>query len=124
VKVDAENSESIKAAVKGCDIVLNCVGPFYKTVKTILSAVIELGINYVDICDDVDVTIDILNMDSQPRQRGSQPLSAWQFPGISNLLGKFAAENLLDETDAICIYHAHGGEPIEGKASSAIAFTV
>ena len=44
VKVNAEDSKSIKTAVKGCDIVLNCVGPFYKTVKTILSAVIELGI--------------------------------------------------------------------------------
>jgi len=49
VKVNAEDNESIKAAVKGCDIVLNCVGPFYKTVKKILSTVIELGINYVDV---------------------------------------------------------------------------
>ena len=116
VKVNAENSESIKAAVKGCDIVLNCVGPFYKTVKTILSAVIELGINYVDICDDVDVTIDILNMDSQAKAAGiSAVIGMGNSPGISNLLGKFAAENLLDETDAIDIYHAHGGEPIEGE---------
>jgi saccharopine dehydrogenase (NAD+, L-lysine-forming) len=116
VKVNAENSESIKAAVKGCDIVLNCVGPFYKTVKTILSAVIELGINYVDICDDVDVTIDILTMDSQAKAAGiSAVIGMGNSPGISNLLGKFAAENLLDETDAIDIYHAHGGEPIEGE---------
>ena len=116
VKVNAENSESIKAAIKGCDIVLNCVGPFYKTVKTILSAVIELRINYVDICDDVDVTIDILNMDSQAKAAGiSAVIGMGNSPGISNLLGKFAAENLLDETDAINIYHAHGGEPIEGE---------
>jgi saccharopine dehydrogenase (NAD+, L-lysine-forming) len=116
VKVNAEDSESIKAAIKGCDIVLNCVGPFYKTVKTILTAVIELGINYVDICDDVDVTIDILNMDSQARAAGvSAVIGMGNSPGISNLLGKFAAENLLDETDSIDIYHAHGGELIEGE---------
>lgn len=116
VKVNAENSESIKAAVKGFDIVLNCVGPFYNTVKIILSAVIELGINYVDICDDVDVTIDILKMDSQAKAAGiSAVIGMGNSPGISNLLGKFAAENLLDETDAIDIYHAHGGELIEGE---------
>ena len=116
VKVNAEDDESIKAAIKGCDIVLNCVGPFYKTVKKILSTVIELGINYVDICDDVDVTIDILNMDSQAKKAGiSAVIGMGNSPGISNLMGKFAADNLLDETDSIDIFHAHGGEAIEGE---------
>ena len=116
VKVNAEDSESIKAAVKGCDIVLNCVGPFYKTVKKILATVLELGINYVDVCDDVDVTIDILNMDSQAKKAGIMAvIGMGNSPGISNLMGKFAAENLLDETDAIDIFHAHGGEAIEGE---------
>ncbi len=116
VKVNAEESESIKAAVKGCDIVLNCVGPFYKSVKTILSTVIGLGINYVDVCDDVDVTEDILNMDKQAKAAGIMALIGMgNSPGISNLLGKFAAENLLDETDSIDIFHAHGGEAIEGE---------
>ncbi|MCE5210949.1 MAG: saccharopine dehydrogenase NADP-binding domain-containing protein [Deltaproteobacteria bacterium] len=116
VKVNAEDEESIKAAVSGCDIVLNCVGPFYKTVKKILSTVIDLGINYVDVCDDVDVTIDILNMDEQARKAGiSAVIGMGNSPGISNLMGKFAAENLLDETDSIDIFHAHGGEAIEGE---------
>jgi saccharopine dehydrogenase (NAD+, L-lysine-forming) len=116
VKVNAEDEENIKAAVKGCDIVLNCVGPFYKTVKKILSTVIELAINYVDICDDVDVTLDILNMDSQAKKAGIMAvIGMGNSPGISNLMGKFAAENLLDETDSIDIFHAHGGEAIEGE---------
>ena len=116
IKVNAEDSESIKNAVKGCDIVLNCVGPFYKTVKKILSTVLELGINYVDVCDDVDVTTEIMNMDSQAKAAGILAvIGMGNSPGISNLLGKFAAENLLDETDSIDIFHAHGGEPIEGE---------
>jgi saccharopine dehydrogenase (NAD+, L-lysine forming) len=116
IKVNAEEEESIKAAVKGCDIVLNCIGPFYKTVKKILSTVIELGINYVDVCDDVDVTIDILNMDAQARKADIMAvIGMGSSPGISNLMGKFAAENLLDETDSIDFFHAHGGEAIEGE---------
>lgn len=116
VKVNAEDRESIKAAVKSCDIVLNCVGPFYKSVKTILSTVIEMGINYVDVCDDVDVTEDILNMDKQGKAAGIMAvIGMGNSPGLSNLLGKFAAENLLDETDSIDIFHAHGGEAIEGE---------
>ena len=116
IKVNAEDDESIKAAIKGCDVVLNCVGPFYKTVKKILSTVLELGINYVDVCDDVDVTIDILNMDSQAKKAGILAvIGMGNSPGISNLMGKFAAENLLNETDSIDIFHAHGGEAIEGE---------
>ncbi|MDO8056717.1 MAG: saccharopine dehydrogenase C-terminal domain-containing protein [Candidatus Hermodarchaeota archaeon] len=37
-------------------------------------------------------------------------------PGVSNLLVKFAAEQLLERVDAVDIYHAHGGEPTEGAA--------
>jgi len=64
----------------------------------------------------VDVTIDILNMDNQAKKVGILAvIGMGNSPGISNLMGKFAAENLLDETDAIDIFHAHGGEPIEGR---------
>jgi saccharopine dehydrogenase (NAD+, L-lysine-forming) len=116
VKVNAEDKQSIKDAVKGFDIVLNCVGPFYKTVKTILTAVLELRINYIDVCDDVDVTLDILDMDGKAKQAGiTAVIGMGNSPGVSNLLGKFAADTLLDETDSIDIFHAHGGEPIEGE---------
>jgi len=36
-------------------------------------------------------------------------------PGATNLLARFAADHLLDETEAVDIFHAHGGEPFEGK---------
>jgi saccharopine dehydrogenase (NAD+, L-lysine forming) len=116
VRFDAMDSQSIKNAIQGCDLVLNCVGPFYKSVKLILRAVIESGINYVDVCDDVDVTLEILEMDEDARKAGiSVLIGMGSSPGATNLLAKFAADNLLDETDSIDIFHAHGGEPFEGE---------
>ncbi|MBF0396221.1 MAG: saccharopine dehydrogenase NADP-binding domain-containing protein [Desulfobacterales bacterium] len=116
IKVDASDSSSIKKAISGCDLVVNCVGPFYKTVKTIVSAVIESKINYVDVCDDVDVTLDLLNMDDLVKKAGiSAVIGIGNSPGATNLLAKFACETLLDETESIDIFHAHGGEPIEGE---------
>jgi saccharopine dehydrogenase (NAD+, L-lysine-forming) len=35
-------------------------------------------------------------------------------PGVTNLLARFAADQLLDEVEAVDIYHAHGGEAFEG----------
>lgn len=116
IQFDAMDQQSIKNAIQGCDLVLNCVGPFYKSVKLILRAVIESGINYVDVCDDVDVTLEILEMDEDARKAGiSALIGMGSSPGATNLLAKFAADNLLDETDSIDIFHAHGGEPFEGE---------
>jgi saccharopine dehydrogenase (NAD+, L-lysine forming) len=115
-RVDAENLQSIYSAIKGADLVVNCIGPFYKTVKAILKTVIESKINYVDVCDDVDVTLEILDMDAAAKQAGITALIGMgSSPGATNLLAKFAANNLLDETDTVDIFHAHGGEPIEGE---------
>jgi saccharopine dehydrogenase (NAD+, L-lysine-forming) len=116
VNIDASDPVSIKDAISGCDVVLNCIGPFYKTVKTILGTVIESGINYVDICDDVDVTLEILDMNEDARKAGITALIGMgSSPGVTNLLARLAYESLLHETESIDIFHTHGGEPSEGE---------
>ena len=115
-KVDVLDSQSLKSAISGADLVLNCVGPFYKFVKPILQAVIEARVNYLDICDDVDVTAEILEWDEQAKEAGIICLLGMgSSPGVTNLLARYAYDHLLDETEAIDIYHAHGGEPFEGE---------
>lgn len=116
VFVNAEDRQSIRNAISGADLVINCIGPFYKTVATILETVINAGIDYVDICDDVDVTEEILKMDGAAKAAGiTAIIGIGSSPGATNLLAKFAADNLLDETEAVDIFHAHGGEPVEGE---------
>lgn len=112
---DASEGLSCRKAIDGADLVVNCVGPFYKTVKTILTAAIESGINYVDVCDDPDVTVEILEMNNAAQEAGITALIGMgASPGITNLLAKFISDHLLDETDSINIFHTHGGEPFEG----------
>ena len=115
IKVDVLNPNSVNEAIKDSDVVLNCTGPFYKFVKPILSAVIEAGINYVDICDDVDVTLEILEMDSAAKEAGiSALIGIGSSPGVTNILAKLSAEQFLDEIESVDFYHCHGGEAIEG----------
>lgn len=112
---DASETAACRKAINGSDLVVNCVGPFYKTVKTILTAAIESGVNYVDVCDDPDVTLEILEMNDAARKAGITALIGMgASPGITNLLAKFISDYLLDETDSIDIFHTHGGEPFEG----------
>ncbi|MCP4677169.1 MAG: saccharopine dehydrogenase [Deltaproteobacteria bacterium] len=116
IQVDVTDVGSIKEAISDCEVVLNCVGPFYKTVKPILKAVIDSKINYVDVCDDVDVTIELFDMHQEAQAAGVAALIGMgSSPGATNLLAKFASDELLDTTDTIDIFHAHGGEPVEGE---------
>jgi len=110
LEVNAEDPRSIQNAIAGCDLVINCIGPFYKTVKTILEQVIAAGINYVDVCDDVDVTLEIFELHAKAKKAGITALIGMgSSPGATNLLAKFAADHLLDSTEAIDFLHAHGG---------------
>lgn len=115
LKVNVENSKTVKDAVKNVDVVVNCVGPFYKYGLKILKTAIEMGKNYVDICDDYDATLKMLELDEKAREAGITALIGMgSSPGASNLFAKFCSDYLLEETESVDIYHAHGGEPYEG----------
>jgi saccharopine dehydrogenase (NAD+, L-lysine-forming) len=117
LQVDANDESSIKNAIDGMDLVVNCIGPFYKYEKPILSAVIDAKINYVDVCDDTGATYDALELDGAAKEAGiTALLGMGSSPGITNVLAAFAANYLLDECESIDMYHIHGGEPDEGPA--------
>ena len=117
VEVDADNPQSIRSAIAGSSVVLNCVGPFYKYGPIIMKAVIESKINYVDVCDDFDATEELLGMDEEAKKAGiSALIGMGSSPGIANVLVRFCADSLLDLVESVDIYHAHGGEKVEGPA--------
>lgn len=117
VKLDAASPQSISNAIVGSSVVLNCVGPFYKYGPIIMKAVIESKVNYVDVCDDFDATEKLLAMDRDARKAGISALVGMgSSPGVANVLVRFCADSLLEQVEAVDIYHAHGGEKVEGPA--------
>lgn len=117
IYVDAYDQDSIKNAIKGSSVVLNCIGPFYEFGPRILRSVIETGTNYVDVCDDFDATELLLSMDDDAKRANiSALIGMGSSPGLANVLVRLCSDYLLDEVDSIDIYHAHGGEEKEGRA--------
>ena len=117
VQVDAEDPATLRNAVDGSSVVLNCVGPFYRFGPPILAAVIEAGIDYVDVCDDLDATEKMLAMDGAAREAGVLALIGMgNSPGMANVLARFCSDELLSQTESVDIYHVHGGEYQEGAA--------
>lgn len=117
VELDADDGGSLRKAMAGASVILNCVGPFYRYGPPILEAAIEAGIDYVDICDDMDATEAMLELDGKAKKAGiSALIGMGSSPGMANLLVKFTADTLLDQVESVDIYHAHGGEDVEGPA--------
>jgi saccharopine dehydrogenase (NAD+, L-lysine-forming) len=55
-------------------------------------------------------------MDAEAKRAGITVLIGMgSSPGATNVLAKLAADTLLDRTDSVDIFHAHGGEPLEGE---------
>lgn len=104
VYFDATSPESIAEVIKGADLVFNAVGPFYKYGFGIIKEVVKNKVNYIDVCDEYDVTVSLVEdaeLDKQARDAGIFAMYGMGLtPGASNLAAKWAS-NLLDQTDTI-----------------------
>ena len=117
VGVDALDRNSLHATISGADVVLNCIGPFYKFGPPVLQAAIDARIPYVDVCDDLAPTRRMLEMDTAASSAGVAALIGMgNSPGLANVFARLCADQLLDQVESVDIMHIHGGEPEEGPA--------
>ena len=115
VALDATSQESVATAMNDADVVLNCIGPFYRFGPPVLRAAIDAGVDYVDVCDDLAPTQVMLEMHDAAKAAGVTALIGMgNSPGIANVIVRLCAEQLLDQVESVDIMHVHGGEPEEG----------
>ncbi len=94
-QLDATDNRALVAAMQQCDIVVNTVGPFFRFGVPILTAAIEAGCAYIDICDDPEPTLQMLDLDHRARSAGVTALIGMgASPGIANLLALIAGRQL------------------------------
>jgi saccharopine dehydrogenase-like NADP-dependent oxidoreductase len=95
VAVDAADPAGLRDLLRGADVVLNTVGPFYRFGVPILEAAIDAGCHYLDICDDWEPTLAMLELDSRARNAGVTAIvGVGASPGVSNLLAAKAISRL------------------------------
>jgi saccharopine dehydrogenase-like NADP-dependent oxidoreductase len=107
--VDVTEKSNIFRVLDDADIAVNCVGPFYKFAQPIMQAVINKGVNYVDICDDYDMTQTLL--DEYHRQAKEAGITCivglGASPGLTNIMAKYGSEQL-DKTNDISVFVTRG----------------
>ena len=114
--VDAFDHQGMVQAMSEVDVVMNCSGPYHLLGVRVLKAAIDAGKHFVDYCDDVQPTLEMLALCEQAREKGiTAIIGLGVSPGYFNLLAKEAADRL-ERTDEINMYWCIAqGEP-EGPA--------
>ncbi len=103
LQVDAA-SEALVDAIRGFDVAVSALGPFYKFGVPVLKAALRAGVNFVDINDDYDATEEALKLHGEAQERRVTALIGMgATPGITNLLARHGAQKL-DEVSDIGTY--------------------
>ncbi len=116
IRVNADDRNGLVSAIRGFDIALGAIGPFYKYESVMIGACIEAGVHYVSICDDYDAVRAALDLDEAARKAGIIAITGvgWT-PGITNMLVRLGMETV-EHPDTVNIYWGCHSNDTVGKA--------
>jgi len=121
VQIDATDKAGLIDVLRGADVAISFVGPYYRFGLPILDAAIEAGCHYVDICDDAEPTLEMLKLHEQAKQAGVVAvIGCGVSPGSLNVLARDAA-NRLDQVDDLHFRWNVACTDIEGDISESAA---
>lgn len=84
---DAADASGVIGLMRGCDVAVCYIGPFYRFERALAACAIEAGVHYVSIADDYDAYLDVITLDEAARQAGVKILSGFgNSPGITQVL--------------------------------------
>lgn len=93
--IDIDNFEGMVRLMGECDLVENCVGPFYWHGAKVLKAAIKAKKDYVDICDDPDAMLEMFELDAEAKEAGiTAMVGMGSGPGLSDMICKYWGEKL------------------------------
>jgi saccharopine dehydrogenase-like NADP-dependent oxidoreductase len=93
--VEAEDPSSLVEALKGAEVAVSTLGPFYRHGERVLRAALRAGVNLVDIDDDYDATERCLGLDREAREAGVLAIvGLGATPGLTNLMARLGAEGM------------------------------
>jgi saccharopine dehydrogenase-like NADP-dependent oxidoreductase len=80
--------------IAGASLVANFAGPYDRTGGAVLDACIEVGCDYLDVCDDAGATMDLLSRTIAASAAGVRALIGMGSPGIANVAVRAGADVL------------------------------
>jgi len=121
IGLDVTDIDALKIQMNKADVVINTVGPFFKYGPPILEAAIDSGCDYLDINDDWEPTIEMLEFHGKAENNSKTAiLGMGASPGLTNMLGAAAIEEL-DEVETLYTgWTMDGATPEEESSQSGV----
>ncbi len=102
-RIDVTDHAALIEEMRQVDIVMNCVGPFFRFGVPVLQAAIEARIDYLDFCDDPEPTKSMHELYARAREANiTAIIGLGASPGITSILAARAREEL-DETEELIV---------------------
>ena len=115
--VDVTNEDSLRRQIAEADVVLNCVGPYYRFARTVFEAAIDTKTDYLDVNDDWEPTLDLLAQSDRAVAAGVRAvIGVGASPGVSNLLAVMAMNLVPDATTLVTAWRED--DPSEGYSAA------
>jgi saccharopine dehydrogenase-like NADP-dependent oxidoreductase len=89
VYCDADDETSVVSLMKGNEVVLCYVGPFYAFEKKLARCAIRARVPYISIADDYDAYLDVITLEDEARQANVKVLTGFgNSPGLTQILAR------------------------------------
>jgi saccharopine dehydrogenase (NAD+, L-lysine-forming) len=94
------DGDAITGLVAGASLIVNMAGPFDSAGTVALELATSVGVDYLDICDDVGATAAMLELHDAARSAGTAALLGMgASPGMTNIIVRLALDALGDAPD-------------------------
>ncbi|HKM75600.1 MAG TPA: saccharopine dehydrogenase NADP-binding domain-containing protein [Candidatus Bathyarchaeia archaeon] len=98
--INVENKDDLRRSMRDADVVVNCVGPYYKYGLNTIKTAIEVGVKYADICDELVAAQEIVKLDEDAKNAKTTILtSLGSSPGLSNIQVQYSAKRMDSVSD-------------------------
>jgi saccharopine dehydrogenase-like NADP-dependent oxidoreductase len=116
-KADVTDAGAIIGLMKGNDVVISYVGPFYRFEAPVAEMAIEAGVDYISIADDYDAYLAVERLDAKAKKRGVKILSGFgNSPGLTQVLAK-KGYLTMDAPEGISVNWGAGANEAVGPAN-------
>jgi saccharopine dehydrogenase-like NADP-dependent oxidoreductase len=124
VQGDLFDKSRMNELMSGIDLVLNAAGPYYKTASPVLELCIHRKVNYCDLNDEAESSMDLISEHDDVKKAGiGAYIGNGASPGITNIWAKELMEEL-DEAWEVDIIWCTGDEGPVPYGRAVLAHTV
>lgn len=116
---DLSDVSVIASQIKDFDLVLNCAGPFSKTVKPMVKACLETDTHYLDITGEIEVFEWVKAQDKKAKEKDVILMSGVGFDVVpTDCVADFLNKNLPNTTHLQLAFTSLGGSISHGTVST------